>query len=157
MEEEDALPAGTENSFEYKGSTYPAKLLCDLSHPKGAEVLARYDTDFYAGMPVLTVNHFGKGKAYYVATRSNPEFYHTFLKEICDEGGITPVIEPQKNLEATERINENGRFLFLLNHGEEEIQVKLDRTGKELIRGKEYTSGEKVVLSKKDVKIIWTR
>ena len=67
------------------------------------------------------------------------------------------MIEPQKNLEATERINENGRFLFLLNHGEEEIPVKLDRTGKELISGKEYMSGEEVVLSKKDVKIIWTR
>ena len=36
--------------------------------------LCKFD-DFYAGMPVLTCNSFGTGKAYYVATRSDGEFY----------------------------------------------------------------------------------
>ena len=157
VEEEDALPSGKENSFTYKGTTYPARLLCDLSHVRGAEVLAAYDTDFYAGMPVLTVNAFGEGKAYYVATRSNPEFYHTFLKDICEKADVNPIIVPQNNLEATERVNENGRFLFLLNHGEEAIRVGLEHNGTELITGKAYKAGEQVILAHKDVKIIWRK
>ncbi len=157
VEEEDALPKGKENSFVYKGTNYPARLLCDLSHVRGAEVLATYDTDFYSGMPVITVNILGNGKAYYVATRSNPEFYRTFLKDICEEAGVKPIIEEQDNLEVTERINENGRFLFLLNHGEKEIHVELEYEGMDLITGKAYKTGEKVILVNKDVKIIWEK
>ena len=154
VEEEDALPSGTENSFTYNGVNYPARLLCDLSHPKGAEVLSVYDSDFYAGMPVLTVNSLEKGKAYYVATRSNREFYEIFLKNLCEEAGIEPVTEPQKNLEATERVNENGRFLFLLNHGEGELRVKLDRDGTEIIENQDYQAGDEILIRAKDVKII---
>lgn len=36
VEEEDALPEGTVNSFTYKGTTYPAELICDLLHTEGA-------------------------------------------------------------------------------------------------------------------------
>ena len=154
VEEEDALPSGTENSFTYNDVNYPARLLCDLSHPEGAEILSVYDSDFYARMPVLTVNPLEKGKAYYVATRSNREFYEEFLKDLCEEAGIMSVAEPQKNLEATKRVNENGGFLFLLNHGAEEIQVELEKDGTELLEKKEYRAGDRIVLKAKDVKII---
>lgn len=154
VEEEDALPSGTENSFTYNDVNYPARLICDLSHPEGAEILSVYDSDFYARMPVLTVNPLEKGKAYYVATRSNREFYEEFLKDLCEEAGIMSVAEPQKNLEATKRVNENGGFLFLLNHGAEEIQVELEKDGTELLEKKEYRAGDRIVLKAKDVKII---
>lgn len=42
---------------------------------------------FYAGMPVLTKNAFGKGFGYYVAAQSNDEFYRMYLGEICREAG----------------------------------------------------------------------
>lgn len=154
VEEEDALPSGTENSFTYNDVNYPARLLCDLSHPEGAEILSVYDSDFYARMPVLTVNPLEKGKAYYVATRSNREFYEIFLKNLCEEVGIEPVTEPQKDLEATERVNENGRFLFLLNHGEGELSVKLDQDGTEIIENQDYQAGDEILIRAKDVKII---
>ena len=74
VEESDALPHGVQNEFSYQGIVYPAKLLCDLSHPEGAEVLSTYEKDFYQGMPAITKNSFGKGEAYYVATRSDRAF-----------------------------------------------------------------------------------
>ena len=88
VEEEDALPENESNSFTYRGTSYPASLLCDLLHTEGAEALAFYEKDFYAGMPVLTRNEFGKGCAYYVASHSNAAFYRTFIGEICKEAGI---------------------------------------------------------------------
>ncbi len=156
VEEEDALPSGVENGFEYKGEHYPAKLLCDLLHPESdsVSVLSRYDSDFYAGMPVVTKNDFGRGHAYYVAARSDEKFYRAFLSDVCTEAGITSIIEPQEGLEATMRINENGRFLFLLNHRDAEIEVVIHEGGKDLIIGREYMAGEKITLERKGVRII---
>ncbi len=156
VEEEDALPSGTENSFTYQGKTYPARLVCDLSHPEssGLTVLSRYEQDFYAGMPVLTRNEYGSGKAYYMAARSNQEFYHTLLKDLCDEAGIVPAADPQDGLEAAVRANENGRYLFLLNHGEQELKTECREAGIELISQKEYRAGEYMLLGAKDVKIL---
>ena len=154
VEESDALPHGVQNEFSYQGIVYPAKLLCDLSHPEGAEVLSTYEKDFYQGMPAITKNSFGKGEAYYVATRSDRAFYEEFIGTLCKEAGIRPVAEPQKKLEATIRSNENGRYLFLLNHGEEMLSVILEYSGKELLSGNTYQAGEKVKLPAKGVFIL---
>ncbi|MFR5058940.1 Beta-galactosidase C-terminal domain [Faecalimonas umbilicata] len=62
--------------------------------------------------------------------------------------------EPQKKLEATIRSNENGRYLFLLNHGEEMLSVILEYSGKELLSGNTYQAGEKVKLPAKGVFIL---
>lgn len=154
VEESDALPHGVQNEFSYQGIVYPAKLLCDLSHPEGAEVLSTYEKDFYQGMPAITKNSFGKGEAYYVATRSDRAFYEKFIGTLCKEAGIRPVAEPQKKLEATIRSNENGRYLFLLNHGEEILSVILEYSGKELLSGNTYQAGEKAELPAKGVFIL---
>lgn len=62
--------------------------------------------------------------------------------------------EPQEGLEATIRFNENGRFLFLLNHSENELETALEDAGVDLITGREYKRGEKVILKAKDTAII---
>lgn len=156
VEEEDALPSGAENGFMYNGRHYPARLLCDLLHPRSENlsVLASYESDFYAGMPVLTKNRFGDGNAYYVAARSDEAFYRDFLGDICNETGIAPVMEPQEGLEATVRVNENGKYLFLLNHREETLEAAAEQDGTDLITGETYRQGEKILLAKKDVKIL---
>ncbi|MGN0377548.1 MAG: beta-galactosidase [Suilimivivens sp.] len=154
VEESDALPEGEANSFTYKGKTYPAAVLCDLLHLQGAEMLSCYESDFYKGMPVLTCNSFGKGKAYYVAAHSSNEFYKDFLGEICEELGIHPVAEVPENVEATVRENEKGSFLFLLNHGEEKAEIILDRAGVDLISENSYQPGDKIELDKTGVAII---
>lgn len=154
VEESDALPEGEHNSFTYKGHTYPAGLLCDLLHLQGAESLAAYESDFYEGMPVLTRNEFGKGKAYYVASRSDREFYQKFLLDLCAELSILPVAETPEGVEAVERENEKGSFLFLLNHREDAADVILEKGGVDILTDRKYEKGEKVHLEKADVAII---
>jgi beta-galactosidase len=48
---------------------FPVQDYCERVHPEGAAVLATYKTDFYAGMPALTVNKYGAGQVYYLAAR----------------------------------------------------------------------------------------
>lgn len=154
VEEEDALPEETANSFVYGGKKYPAKLLCDLLHLEGAKALCGYEEDFYAGMPALTCNHFGKGEAYYVATRSNDEFYRDFIGEICKEAGIRPIIDAPDCVEVTKRTNANGTFLFFLNHGEESQSITLNCDGVDLLSDASYKEGDILMLAAKDVVIL---
>ena len=54
--------------------TYSCKYLCDLVELRGAETVMTYGSDFYKGYPALTVNSYGKGKAWYVAAESKGIF-----------------------------------------------------------------------------------
>ncbi len=154
VEEEDALPEDAHNSFTWQGTSYPAMLLCDLLHTEGAEVLSTYEHDFYAGMPVLTRNHFGQGYAYYVATRSNAAFYRRLAGDLCAEAGIAPIMCTEEHIEVTERTNGNGTFLFLLNHDTQNHTVTLNRAGVDILTDRAYQTGEGLNLAAKDVAII---
>lgn len=154
VEESDALPPEENNSFVYDGKTYPAGVLCDLMHLRGAKAVSSYESDFYAGMPVLTVNEFGNGKAYYVGTRSDEAFYDKYLGDICRELDIHAVAEVPEGIEATVRYNENGEFLFLLNNSMEEKEIVLTKAGTDLITGISYGENETVTLQKYGVAII---
>ena len=63
-------------------------LLCDLIHLEGAEVKAVYGEDFYKGMPVVTVNRFGQGEAWYVASSPEQAFLQEWLPQVCADRGI---------------------------------------------------------------------
>lgn len=154
VEEEDALPEEAHNSFTYKGTVYPATLLCDLLYTEGAAALAAYETDFYAGMPTLTRNTYGKGTAYYVATRSNADFYRTLIGEICADADIRPIIDTPDCIEVTRRSNDNGTFLFFLNHDAEEHNITLNCSGQDILTDTEYKSGDTLTLTAKDVAIL---
>lgn len=154
VEEEDALPQGTANSFTYDGITYPAELICDLLHTEGADSLCGYESDFYKGMPAITDNAFGQGHAYYMATASNEEFYLKFIKDMCEKAGVTPIIDTPKGVEATVRENKNGSFLFLLNHSEEEQTVVLPVGGHDCIHDCDYNEGDSLKIAAKDVVIL---
>lgn len=154
VEESDAIIEGRSNEFTYHNCKYPATVLCDLLHTEGAEAFAFYEKDFYQGMPVLTRNQYGKGCAYYVATRSSAEFYAGFLEEICREQKIAPVARLPKGVEATIRYNEEGNFLFLLNHNEEEVKITLPYAGINLLDEVRYDKEDVCVLAAKDVMIL---
>ena len=154
VEESDALPPEENNSFVYEGKQYPAGLLCDLMHLRGAREVASYESDFYAGMPVLTENEFGKGKAYYVGARSNEEFYKKYLGDICESLGIRPVAKTPEGIEATARYNDNGEFLFLLNNTQEEKEIVMEEAGTDLLTDQVYAKGGTLTLEKYGVAIV---
>ncbi|MDO4338662.1 MAG: beta-galactosidase [Eubacteriales bacterium] len=154
VEESDALPPDMTNRFLYEGKEYPAALLCDIMHLEGAKELAVYQKDFYADTPVITVNRFGKGKAYYMGTRSSKEFYKVFLRNILEEQGILPVLKAPEGVEATERFKGEKGYLFVLNHNNRPVTcvVKDERT--DLLTGIFYPAGSEVEMKPKDVMIL---
>lgn len=155
VEENDALPEGEKNSFSYKGVQYPAEILCDLMHLEGAEAISTYEKDFYKDTPVITKNRFGDGIAYYVGTKSNSEFYETFLGEIWKKSNIRPVLHTPAGVEATMRKNSKGTTLFLLNHTSQNQTIILDQNYYDLLIGTQYDADMEIEIKPTDVKILW--
>ena len=108
---------------------YEVRDLCELIHLEGAEALAYYGKDFYQGRPALTVNQFGKGKAYYMAARQKLAFHRDFYKKILAETGIEPVINQSlpEGVSVTARSNQTTDFVFLMNFNNRETKVMLDK------------------------------
>lgn len=154
VEESDALPPSENNSFIYKGTEYPAGVLCDIMHLQGAKEISTYEKEFYAGTPVLTKNKLGDGIVYYVGTHSSDEFYATFLRDICGELYIEPVLDAPKDVEVTCRENEDYKYIFVLNHKEVPTEVRLKKGGIDILSGKEYKNDALIKLDMKGVAII---
>ena len=154
VEEIDALPEEENNSFSYQGKTYTASLACDLLHLKGARRICSYDSDFYRGMPAVTVNSYGLGQAYYVGTRADESFYKVFLMDICRELEIEQIIQAPEGIEAALRKNDKGEYLFLLNHTGETVPVQLEESGTDILTGRRYGAGDVISIKEADVSII---
>lgn len=131
VEEIDGLLPEMKNGMVMKGplgelnGTYECGLICDLLHLRGAEALAVYAADFYAGRPCLTRNQFGKGTAYYVASDPEQPFIDGFVKYLCDLKGIKAPLEVPPGVEVTQREKESRRFTFVLNHNETAVEIDL--------------------------------
>lgn len=153
-EEIDALLPGMSNELVMNkewgtlSTSYTCDLLCDLIHPEGAEVLAQYGTDFYKGMPALTVNNFGEGKAYYVATSPEARFLQGFLANLCAEQGIQPLVSAPTGIESVQRVKDGVSYLFLLNHTEGELSADIGTAVRTDILGGEELKGTVVVPSR---------
>lgn len=154
VEESDALPDGESNSFVYNGNTYEAKILCDIIRPLNASVISTYEQDFYAGEPVLTVNSYGQGKAYYVGCSSNSDFYYELLQKISSELGIRGIMKEIPQVEVTRRVHGSDEFIYILNHDAESKNIILEHGGINLITGGQVNEGENVLLGARDVMII---
>ncbi|MBP1962128.1 beta-galactosidase [Paenibacillus aceris] len=104
---------------------YQCGVLCDIIHSEGAEIKAVYGSDFYTGMPALTVNTFGSGQAWYVATSPEPSFLQGLLRQLCQDKGIIAPIAAVPGVELSIRSKNMENYLFLLNHNEHEATVEI--------------------------------
>lgn len=154
VEETDSLPPEVQNSFTWEGKRYECGLLCDILHTRGAQALAAYEKEFYAGSPALTLNRYGKGLAYYAATRGNEEFYRDFLGKAARDAGIVPIWEKLPGVEVCIRGNAEHTFLFFLNHGDEQVKTVVRESAQSLLDGACYQKGELLEIGPKGVVIL---
>ena len=81
-----------------------------------AEVLGTYDSDFYAGNAAVTVNSYGKGKAYYVAARIDYSKLGEIMKRMLTDAGIATKCLPD-GVQYHRRYADDGTsFGFYLNN-----------------------------------------
>ncbi|MDR0314031.1 MAG: beta-galactosidase [Treponema sp.] len=115
-EEIDALYPGEANSIKWKAKTYKAFDLCELIHAEGAKVLGTYGSDFYAGRPALTMNQYGKGRAYHIAARTGRDFLLDYYKDLAAQLNLKKAVE-KLPFGVTAQIRSDGTtdHIFVMN------------------------------------------
>ena len=106
------------NAFGLSGS-FALHDVCEVVHLRGAEALAAYGRDFYAGAPALTLNRVGKGQALYIAAHGDPEWYGAIHGALVSRlglrralGGVLP-----EGVAATLRVAADGTaYTFVGNY-----------------------------------------
>lgn len=98
---------------------------CDVLETNGAEPLAFYRSEFYRDTPAVTVNSYGRGKAYYVATEPDDRTLDMIVDKIIKECSLEAVGSSPDGVEMTVRAGREKDYLFVLNHtaGWQPIQV----------------------------------
>lgn len=154
VEEIDALAPDQSNTLIFTdGTEVTCNLLCDLMHLEGAECLATYADDFYAGTPAITKNQFGKGTTYYIGTNMNHDGIAKVLEMAVSEAGVAPVINETTELEVTCRKADNCTYYFIINFKDKEILVPTCFADcQDILTGETIKAGNK--MAKYDVKIV---
>jgi beta-galactosidase len=128
-----------ENLGSLKGD-YECNLWCDTVRPDKAKVLATFMEDYHAGEASLTVNQFGKGKAYYLATQPEPSFWVELLDSLCKELMITAPLNAPSGVEVCKRSQEGRDYFFILNHNNNKVTMALPSgTYQDLITNHSFT------------------
>jgi beta-galactosidase len=145
VEEFDPMVPGQQNTVVVASGApiatgeYSCNLWADIIRLEGASALATFGQDFYAGSPAVTVNQFGQGKAYYVGTQGVAAFTSALVESVLKELSLEPPLQVPQGVEVTEREANGKRYLFVLNHLEDQISIQLGHgTYVDLISGEQY-------------------
>ena len=137
-EEIDTLYPEERNTLTYNGKSYE---ICDYAeriHLEGARELAAYTSDFYAGEPAVTVNEYGKGKAYYIAARDTGALKDTIIEDVLASLDIKRNIKnAPEGVTAHSREDEDFKYLFVENYTENEVKAEIFFEGVDMESGEE--------------------
>ncbi|WP_286807970.1 beta-galactosidase [Leclercia sp. UBA2479] len=106
---------------------YQVRHLCELIHTETAQALATYRDDFYAGRPAVTVNRFGNGKAWHVASRNDLQFQRDFFAGIINELALPQAVNADfpPGVVATARTDGESTWVFVQNFTAQQQLVTL--------------------------------
>jgi len=123
------------------GGPYKAVDTCSVIHAEGSDVLATFSDQYFAGSPALTVNAFGKGKAYYIAARTDGAFLADLYGKLVAELGIEKALDTELPAGVTAQLRTDGesRFVFVMNFNDHAVKVQLDATYTDLLGGGEVS------------------
>lgn len=141
-------PLGLDGEYELRD-------YCALVHPEGANVLATYRDDFYTGRPALTVNAFGGGKAYYLASNPDDRFLRDFYGALDANLGLLRSLDAELPHGVSAQLRTDGatKYVFLMNFNAESVAIDLGAvTYTDLLTG-ETVSGT-TELDVYDVKVL---
>ena len=106
---------------------YRCDHLCQLVEVSTAVPLMVYKDEFYQGTPALTVNQYGKGKAYYICADAEQSFYDDLYQNICAEAGLKAPIpcSVPEGVEVTTRESEDTQYIFIQNYNRTDVKLPI--------------------------------
>jgi beta-galactosidase len=132
---------GKKLEFTYKGrSANTESARFDIIDPKGAEVLGKI-TSLDKDYPVITSNHYGKGRAIYIGLPASGEILNPLIDDLIKELSIKKGPDVPSGIMA--RQIDKNHFLYLNVSGEPK-EIPLDGKAKSILTSKEYANSFKI-------------
>ncbi len=157
VKEYDPFPESMKNAILPEAGALPqaeyeVDYWAEVIEPQGAEVVARFQSDYYAGGPAVTVNAFGDGKAVYVGTVGDEAFFTDFVAWLMEQADLEAPPAMPPGLEYRIREGKAADYTFLLNHNGEPVSVELPRELADMLTGKPVSG--KVTIGPRDLLLL---
>ncbi len=118
------------------GLTFTNTMWAELIHLLGAQPLAIYTEDYYQGRPAFTRHNYGSGTAFYLSTELEPQGLFWIINRIIIETGLQPVVNDLPDgVEVMQRTDGQKFWLFILNHNNVDMEIKIEKPGIDLLSG----------------------
>ncbi|MEU0672942.1 beta-galactosidase [Streptomyces sp. NPDC006172] len=155
VDEWDARPPDVVQPVLMGQARHEARLVFEIVQPRGAEPVAAYGADFYAGTPAVTRHRFGDGEAWYVATALDPRGVDDVVRRVLDRHGLVGPYAHLPTVETAGRVTPAGEhLLFLLNHAPAPAHLTAHTAAVDLLTGKRYERGEPLTLDPLGVAVL---
>lgn len=123
------------------GQHFAATLWADVIRTSGAETMATFENDYFAGFSALTRHAFGKGSSFYLGTQLSAEGLTWVLDAVCRHAGVSsPGLELSDGVEMLRRTNGKQTWLFLLNHSGMRVVIPFKQGGLDLLSSRPVTT-----------------
>ena len=138
VKEIDTLYPKDKNIIKFGNESFEVVDYCTIIEAKEAEVLAKYEEDFYKNTPAITKNNLEKGKAYFIGDRTNQDFLYKFYDKIVKDLDINEVEDfiSECGISIQIRENKDAKYYFVMNFTEEEKNIEIKGSYLNLISGK---------------------
>lgn len=113
--EYDPIGMDAHRFTDSRGRSYTGTQWCDILTLHGAEAIASYSEDYYAGSPAVTLHRFGQGQACYVGLHPEEAYLLELLAELADSHGIRRYAKLPPGVQIAERTGPSGTCLFVFN------------------------------------------
>jgi beta-galactosidase len=134
------------------GQQFSCTQWSDIIQLHGAESLAAYRHDYYAETPAITRHPFGQGVGYYVGTQLDDAGLSWLLNRVSSEAKVSGSPTNPIGVEIIQRNDDTHTWLFALNYSDQPVEIKLDRSGRNVISGQPVERS--ITLGSSDVAII---
>jgi beta-galactosidase len=143
VQEYVSMPLDADNRVQFGlpnlEEEFTASVWADVLEPRGAEVVARYADDYFAGEAAVTLNRFGDGRVIYLGTLGDADYYAGVARWVLELAGITSLLGVPEGVEVAERWQGNRQLLFVLNHSGKAQTITLDKSYTDLVSGARKT------------------
>jgi beta-galactosidase len=132
VQEYDSLSSSMQNEIEFNlpgladTACVPVGVLCDVLKPTSATVIARYQQDYCADKPAVTLNVFGAGRAIYIGAVGDGQLYDMLAKWLLDTTGLQNTFAVPPGVELSYRMQGDKKLHFVLNHTDRPQTIHLE-------------------------------
>lgn len=138
--ETDVLYPKQLNKLSFAGKEYLAHDFCENILNHNAEILAEYQTDFYANTPAITKHKLGKGIGYYLACRVDYDLLGKFYALVVNNLNLRPslpILKSSSKVSIQSREDDNYRYFFVQNFSHEKQRISLKQKLFEMLSAEE--------------------